>query len=478
MSTQTYTPDQQTTGPSQPRRRHRVLAAAAAVAVAIGAVVLAVSVNVGNISIVAGWFPVFLFWVTVAVCVTAVVLRRDVLKEFAIGIPIGIALIALLFVGLRVTQAIPVGAPRSMYVWLSVTCLVAGLVAAGWRRARWGRRIAGLVAVALAVVSAGSAANQTFAYYPTLDRLLGQNANHFLDNAQLTSMRRDAARSGKLPDHGATLEVSIPGNNLRFTPRPAYVWVPPAWFGRTQPKLPVIILMHGTPGAPSDWTRASFADATSLAFAEQHKGVAPILVMPDINGSPFGDSECVNSTKFGAIETYLTKTVPAFMRKNFNASTAPGSIATAGLSEGGTCAMTLALTNSKDIPVFANYSGLESPTYLQDKPEQTIQALFGGSQANYNAHNPPYLLAHQHFTGMAGWFEAGAQDAEALPAARALQPLAAKAGIDTCIATPPGAHSFDFWTQAFRDSLPWLSWKLKLTPQPQSIPAQCTTATS
>ena len=72
--------------------------------------------------------------------------------------------------------------------------------------------------------------------------------------------------------------------------------------------------------------------------------------------------------------------------------------------------MTLALTNSKDIPVFANYSGLESPTYLQDKPEQTIQTLFGGSQANYNAHNPPYLLAHQQYAGMAGWFEAGAQD--------------------------------------------------------------------
>jgi hypothetical protein len=473
MSTQTYTPDQQTTGPSQLRRRHRVLAAAAAVAVAIGAVVLAVSVNVGNISIVAGWFPVFLFWATVAVCVMAVVLRRDVLKEFAIGIPIGIVFVALLFVALHLTQAIPAGAPRSMYVWLCVACLVAGLVAAGWRRAHWPRRIAGVVAVLLAVVSAGSAANQTFAYYPTFDRLFGQNANHFLDNAQLTSMRRDAARSGKLPDHGATLSVAIPGKNLTSTPRPAYVWVPPAWFGRTQPKLPVIVLMHGVPGAPSDWTRASYADATALAFAEQHKGMAPILVMPDINGSPEGDSECVNSTKFGAVETYLTKTVPAFMRKNFNASTAPGSIATAGLSEGGTCAMTLALTNSKDIPVFANYSGLESPTYLQDKPEQTIQALFGGSQANYNAHNPPYLLAHQHFTGMAGWFEAGAQDSEALPAARALQGLATNAGIDSCIATPPGKHSFDFWTQAFRDSLPWLSWKLKLTPRPQSVPAQC-----
>jgi len=473
MGTQTYTPEQQTTGPSRSRRRRRGLAFAAAAAVAVAAVTLAASVNLGNISIVAGWFPVFLFVATVAVCVIAVVLRRDALKEFTIGIPIGIVFVALLFIALHLTQEIPVGAPRSLYIWLTVACLVAGLVLAGWRRAHWPRRIAGLAAVALTVVSAGSAANQTFAYYPTFDRLFGQSANHFLDNAQLTSMRDQVAKSGQLPDHGATLSVAIPGKNLTSTPRPAYVWVPPAWFARSRPQLPVIILMHGVPGAPSDWTRGSYADATALAFAEQHKGVAPILVMPDINGSPFGDSECVNGPKFGAVETYLTQAVPDFMRKNFNASTAPGSIATAGLSEGGTCAMTLALTNSKDIPVFANYSGLESPTYLQDKPEQTIQALFGGSQASYNAHNPPYLLAHHRYAGMAGWFEAGAQDSEALPAARALQPLAANAGIDTCIATPPGTHSFDFWTQAFRDSLPWLSWKLKLTPEPKSVPARC-----
>jgi S-formylglutathione hydrolase FrmB len=478
MSTQTRTTNQQTTGSSQPPGRRRVIAVVAAVAVAAAAVILAATVNLGNTSIVSGWFPVFLFWVTVAVCVIAVVLRRDMLKEFAIGIPIGIALIALLFVGLRVTQAIPTGAPRSMYVWLIVTCLVAGLVAAGWRRARWARRIAGLVAVALAVVSAGSAANQTFAYYPTFDRLLGQNANHFLDNAQLTSMRRDAARSGKLPDHGATLEVPIPGKNLRFAPRPAYVWVPPAWFGRTQPKLPVIVLMHGTPGQPSDWTRASFADATSLAFAEQHNGVAPILVMPDINGSLTGDSECVDSALYGQVETYLTQTVPAYMLKNFNARTTPGSFALAGLSEGGMCATMMALNHPKEFPVFANYSGDAAPVYQTFSTQQTISDLFEGSTATFNAHNPPYLLTHQKYPGMAGWFAAGAQDSQALRAAHTLQPLAASAGIATCITTPPGKHSFDFWTQAYQDSLPWLSWKLKLTPEPKSIPAQCTTAKS
>ena len=68
--------------------------------------------------------------------------------------------------------------------------------------------------------------------------------------------------------------------------------------------------------------------------------------------------------------------------------------------------------------------------------------MFGGSQASYDAHNPPYLLTHQRFTGLAGWFEAGAQDSEGLQAARTLQGLAASAGIDTCIATPPGGARF------------------------------------
>ena len=60
-----------------------------------------------------------------------------------------------------------------------------------------------------------------------------------------------------------------------------------------------------------------------------------------------------------------------------------------------------------------------------------------------------------------------------MQAAHTLQGLAANAGIDTCVTTPPGAHNFDFFTLAFQNSLPWLSWKLKLTPEPSSIAAQC-----
>src|ERR1700749_5014727 len=162
-STKTGATDPQITRPS--RGRHWVLAACAAVVVVVAVVIVATTVNVGAISIVAGWFPVALLWVTVAVCVIAVVLRRDALREFAIGIPVGIGLAVLLFLALHFTGAIPAGAARAMYVLLIVACLVAGLVAAGWHRADWTRRVAGLVAIVLTVVTAGSAANQTFQYF-------------------------------------------------------------------------------------------------------------------------------------------------------------------------------------------------------------------------------------------------------------------------------------------------------------------------
>jgi S-formylglutathione hydrolase FrmB len=481
MSTQIDTTPQRTEhAPPRPSwARRRALIIGAAVAAAVAALVIAVNLgSLGNISIVSGWFPVFLFWITTAFCVLAVATRRHVLREFAIGIPVGIGFTAVLFAVLQLTQAIPAGAPRSMYAWLIVTCLVAGLVLAGWRRAGWLRRILGVGAVGLCVLSAGSVANQTFQYYPTFDRLFGKTANNFIDNTQLNAIREEVAKTGKLPDHGATLSVAIPGQGLKFTPRQAYVWVPPAWFAPSRPQLPVIELLHGVPGQPSDWTRASYADATSLAFAKEHNGVAPILVMPDINGGLTADSECMNSTMFGQVETYLTKAVPEFMQKNFNARTRVGSFAIAGLSEGGTCAVTLALNNPKTYPVFANYSGDVSPQYQEDTQQQTIADLFGGSVADFNAHNPPYLLAHNRYAGLSGWFEAGQQDPPSEQAAHTLRDLAAKAGIDTCITTPPGAHNFDFFTTAFQNSLPWMSWKLGLTPQPSSVAAQCASGAS
>jgi S-formylglutathione hydrolase FrmB len=54
-----------------------------------------------------------------------------------------------------------------------------------------------------------------------------------------------------------------------------------------------------------------------------------------------------------------------------------------------------------------------------------------------------------------------------------LSKLARNTGMQVCYSSPPGDHSFAFWSQAFRDSLPWMSWRLGLTPAPATVPAHC-----
>src|SRR6202012_6109479 len=90
MSTQIDTTTQRTehAPPGRSRVRRRALIIGAAVAAGVAALGIAPNLgSLGTISIVSGWFPVFLFWATIAFCVVAVATRRHVLREFAIGIP-------------------------------------------------------------------------------------------------------------------------------------------------------------------------------------------------------------------------------------------------------------------------------------------------------------------------------------------------------------------------------------------------------
>jgi S-formylglutathione hydrolase FrmB len=84
-------------------------------------------------------------------------------------------------------------------------------------------------------------------------------------------------------------------------------------------------------------------------------------------------------------------------------------------------------------------------------------------------------MKQRRFTGLAGWFEVGDQDAEPLAAARTLAPAAHAAGIATCLLVRPGGHDFDLWSQALSDSFPWIAWRLGLTGEPAHEPATCAT---
>jgi len=255
---------------------------------------------------------------------------------------------------------------------------------------------------------------------------------------------------------GTVLTRAIPGVSSGFRGRPALVYLPPALRGESSRSLPVLELLHGTPGSPSDWITGGRLEQTAAAFAARTNGLAPIIVMPDINGARHADSECVSSTG-GNVERYLTTDVPEFVLAHYPASHDRRRWAIAGLSEGGMCATMLALRHQARYAMFGDFSGLTRPTVGRaDQPSRTIAQLFAGSVDAYSRHDPLWLLARYRYGSLQGWFECGRQDGAALRAQDTVVRAARTAGITVRTSILAGRHDWAVWASALAQMLPWM----------------------
>lgn len=137
---------------------------------------------------------------------------------------------------------------------------------------------------------------------------------------------------------------------------------------------------------------------------------------------------------------------------------------------------------SGSLRTFGDFGGLLGPRVPDtnaDPDGLTARDLFGGSQEEFEAHEPTALLTNPGpgVSGLGGWFEVGGDDAAPLAATQTLAPLAVRAGIATCVViVPAGAHTFDVWSAALRSSLPWMAARLGLAPQTPELSA-CPTPT-
>ncbi len=457
----------------------------------------------GSLSLVHGVLPIAIVVLAITSLVLLLAPRNRVwTRQLMIAVPVTVLVTGLVVVLVRAFSLIPYAFPDSFYVWFGLIVLSITLAIAGWRRFGIGRRVISGVALVLTIAMTLTLINGHYAYYPTVKSLFGVDAHHISQqqlaanaaetaaearaaaaaNAQQRAAARAALEQARIKAagghpmaavRGATIQTPIPGAVSGFKARDAYIWLPPAWFTDPMKQLPVIELIAGAPGAPSDWIQGGLADQTASRFAQAHDGVAPIIVMPDSNGSDFTDTECVNSS-LGNAETYLTVDVPAYVRTAFDASRAADSMAIGGLSAGGMCATMLALRHPTLYGTFADYAGLTSPTVGESvDPDATTQALFDGSSTAYQQHDPLYLLANNRYPHLAGWFEVGTDDGGPLAAQQTLVPLAQQAGITTqAVEVPGGTHSFALFAQAFADSLPFLSYRLGLTAAPAPVANQ------
>lgn len=266
------------------------------------------------------------------------------------------------------------------------------------------------------------------------------------------------AKLATTPTNGELVAVAIPAAHSAFLHRWEMVYLPPVWFGPNghHPALPVIEMIAGTHGGPVSWVHRGQAIETEKAYAATHHGWAPILAFVDADGLGTPDSECVNGP-LGLAENHLALDVPAYIEKTFGASTNPARWAVVGLSMGGTCAIDLTIEHPDVFRHFVDLAGDLGPN-LGDKA-QTIQTLYGGSVAAWNAHDPLTVLSKtaRFPAGMSGWFGVGDRDAAHVSPARILAAATARDGIKTWLAVGTGGHDWGFGTAAFRQTLPWLA---------------------
>jgi len=365
-------------------------------------------------------------------------------------------------------RSISIIGPGFVVVTVAIAVVALVVTVRAGRGRRWLRRFGSLGTLMLVLGSVAATVNAYYGYLPNVAALVGWRAADQASwaEAQAAVVRR---RSGvpQLPlKRGKVVQVVIPATRSKFHARPAEVYLPPAWFTVPRARLPVIELLHGSPGTPEDWARSASIDLVADRFAAAHGGLAPIIVMPDINGSFAEDTECVDGP-MGNVDTYLAVDVPRWVLGTLDPATPPEAWIVGGASEGGTCAVNLVLAHPERFRTFLDFSG-------DDRLSRHggARSLFRGSPVERDAaierHRPGHLLRSVgHPEQIAGWFESGGADGPARRAALRLAAVARSRGMAVHVSVSAGGrHTWRVWRRCFEDTLPWLAGRTGLlTPK-------------
>ncbi|TWP43977.1 esterase [Lentzea tibetensis] len=372
----------------------------------------------------------------------------------------------------RVWRPFPEPLPFVVLAWLGVAVLGIALAVARWRHSRWPVRVVSVLAAVLVLTSGLSGVNQFFGQYATVRAALGPFLGGTTDLDDAAKPAADEVRvppGGKLadvwrppadlPEKGTVSEAPIP-SSTNFKPRNAWIYLPPAYAATPRPRLPVLVLLAGQPGTPRDWFDAGQLTQHFDAFAKQHNGLAPIVIAVDQLGSMMANPICVDS-HLGQVETYLAKDVPAWVKNRLQVDENRSAWTIAGLSQGGTCSLQLAVRAPEVYANFIDIAGQREPTL--STTAETIKVVFHGDAAAYRRINPLDVLATQRFPTTAGVIVAGASDPHYRKEDREVYEACRRAGMDVQWTELPGAHDWNVWRPGLHDSLPWLARRTGLS---------------
>jgi S-formylglutathione hydrolase FrmB len=436
-----------------------------------------------------GWLPVMVQLLTGTVLVLAIGWRnrrwRLVWLPWAALVGVVLAVAAYWYIAAQGLSDETNPAPYSLWIWIGLSGVAAGVLLAGWRGTRWWRRGVSALALPMCVLCSALALNLWVGYFPTVQTAWNQlTAGPLPDQTDPVTVVAMQQRH-TIPPKGTVVPVSIPDTASGFKHRDELVYLPPAWYATDPPPpLPTVMMIGGEFNTPADWMRAGNAIKTIDDFASAHGGNAPVFVFVDSGGAFNNDTECVNGSRGNAAD-HLTKDVVPFMVSNYRVSPNRANWGVVGWSMGGTCAVDLAVMHPDMFSAFEDIAGDLTPN--SGNKAQTIARLFGGNAAAYAAFDPTTVInRHGPYTGVAGWFDingttppsrnvvvnAAANANDQTAAANSLCATGSTNGIKCAVVMQPGKHDWPFAARAFTAALPWLAGQLG-TPglPPLSLPA-------
>ena len=461
-------------------------------------------------SLLTGWLPLTVE--LLAIVLIAVAIARRTRRWWLIWIPVcvGVGVLSVL-IAVRTEHAEGLASdppPAQLWWWVGLSGFAVAVLVVGMRRTQMWRRGVAVLAVIAALAATGVPLNQWVGYFTTVQEAWSQlTAGPLPDQVAVSDLGR-LRGSGQQMTEGKVVAISTPKDISGFTHRTEYVYLPPLWFdGTAPPKLPVLMMIGGEFNTPADWIRTGNAISTVDAYARTHAGAAPILVFPDVGGSFNNDTECVDGPR-GNVTTHLVDEVRPYVVSHFDADSSAANWGVVGWSMGGTCAVDLTVMHPEDFATFEDIAGDIGPN--AGTPQQTVDRLFGGNHAAYDAFNPVKVMAgHGRYLGVAGWFDEsnstarhgharphggqrhppggwgngnglggrgdGGDTGQELPAARTLCADAERVGIECSIALQSGGHTWQFAESAFGDALGWLMERISpAAPPAPGIIAQTT----
>jgi enterochelin esterase-like enzyme len=262
--------------------------------------------------------------------------------------------------------------------------------------------------------------------------------------------------------HGQTVRLTVRGKSSHLS-RTVFVYLPPQYFRAAYSgyRFPVIELLPGFPGSPSDWINVVGITAAYSTLLADGAAVKPaVLVMPDTNGGRRISLQCLNVRHGPQDATFLAHDLPAYLPSILRVQPQGPAWGIAGYSEGGYCTANLALVYRLHYGVAGVMSGYFSPSDDQlGNPVHTVNP-FGHDLHARQTNTPRLRITRLPVSARIPqfWLGVGGKDISGLRAARQFQRLvlARQPGVQLNV-VPGGGHTMTTWRALVPSLLEWMT---------------------